>query len=120
MAVGHEPGRDAVGKTPLFADFLHQPAAKPASPEDLVDHQRGVPVGIVALQPGLAERHRALRHGAALDEQRAAVGRGRLGQNGIALALRQTAENAVDQRRQLRRGDVADSSDNERIALELA
>ena len=82
MAVRHERGRDAVGQSALFADFLHQPAAKPAAAEDFVDHQRGVPVRIVALQPGLAERHRALRHGAALDEQRAAVGRGRLGQTG--------------------------------------
>ena len=120
MAVRHEPGRDAVGKAALFADFLHQPAAEPAAPENLVEHQRGVPVRIVALQPGLAERHRALRHGAALDEQRAAIARGCLGQDRIALAFRQIAENAVEKRRQLRRGNVADGADNERVALELA
>ena len=120
MAVRHEPGRDAIGKAALFADFLHQPAAEPAAPENLVEHQRGVPVRVVALQPGLAERHRALRHGAALDEQRAAIGRGRLGQHRIALAFRQIAENAVEKRRQLRRSNVADGADNERVALELA
>ena len=120
MAVRHEPGRDAVGKAALFADLLHQPAAEPAAPENLVEHQRGVPVRIVALQPGLAEGHRALRHGAALDEQRAAIARGCLGQDRIALAFRQIAENAVKKRRQLRRGNIADGADNERVALELA
>ena len=120
MAVGHEPGRDAIGKAALFADLLHQPAAEPAAPENLVEHQRGVPVRIVALQPGLAERHRALRHGAALDEQRAAIARGCLGQDRVALAFRQIAENAVKKRRQLRRGNIADGADDERVALELA
>ena len=120
MAVGHEPGRDAVGEASLLANFLHQPAAKSSAAENFVDHQRGVPVGVVSLQPGLAECHRALRYGAVLNEQRATVGRGRIGQNRVAFASRQIAKDAVDKRRQLRRSNVADGADNERIALELA
>ena len=43
----NEIGRHAVGEPAPFADFLHQPAAKSAAAENVVDETRRIPVGIV-------------------------------------------------------------------------
>ena len=123
MAVRHQLGRDAVSQAALFADFLHQPAAEIAAADDLVQHIGGVPVRVVALRPGLAEGHGALRHGGAADDERAVVDRPRLGDRDIGtarrIAGRQRAEYPVDKPGQLGRGDIADDADDQTLAAEL-
>src|SRR5439155_26410574 len=121
--VGHERGRNAIGQPALFADLLHQPAAKPAAADDVVVDIGGIPVGIVALRPGLAKADRALRHLGAADDKSTVVGWAGVGDPGagiVAAARRQAAEHRIDEARQLGRGDVADSADDEALAVKPA
>ena len=61
MAIRHQRGRNPIGQPALFADLLHQAPAKPAAADDVVDDIGGIPVGVVALRPGLAEADGAFR-----------------------------------------------------------
>ena len=124
MAVRHQRGRNAVGQPALVADLLHQAPAKTAAADDVVEDERGIPVGVVALRPGLAKADRALRHRRAADDERPVVARACLGdiRTGVAglIAGRQAAEHAVDQPGELRRGDVADRADDQTLAMNMA
>src|SRR5258708_19427327 len=80
MPIRHQLCRNAISQPALFADLKHQPTAEIAAADDVVEHQRGVPVGIVSLEANLAEGDDALRHRPAVYDQRAVVTRLSLGQ----------------------------------------
>jgi hypothetical protein len=85
VAKRDELGRYSVGQPALLADLLHQPAAKAAAAEDVVDDARRIPIGIVPFGPHLAEGDGALRHRAPGDQQPAILGR--LGLSHLSLGV---------------------------------
>ena len=119
QVLGQEVGIDAIGQAALFADFRHQAAFEPAAAQDMIQHEGGEEIGVVAFVSHVAEDRDGLRRveghdgDTPFDADGGRPGDGRAG-------LGQIAQQVVQQHAQFFRGDVAHGAHEHPVARQRA